>query len=76
MKALSDQLKESNAVAEAAGARASAEHVLPRRRKTNRAAAKDNREENVTVDTKSFVTLLVTNPKTSSSLESIYQSFV
>eukprot|EP00574_Skeletonema_japonicum_P000342 CAMPEP_0201740426 /NCGR_PEP_ID=MMETSP0593-20130828/46295_1 /ASSEMBLY_ACC=CAM_ASM_000672 /TAXON_ID=267983 /ORGANISM="Skeletonema japonicum, Strain CCMP2506" /LENGTH=650 /DNA_ID=CAMNT_0048234737 /DNA_START=1629 /DNA_END=3581 /DNA_ORIENTATION=- len=58
IKALSDQLKESHAVAEAAVARASTEQVLPRRRKTKRSAAMDNREENVTVDTNSFVTLL------------------
>ncbi len=58
IKALSDQLKESRAVAEAAVARASTEQVLPRRRKTKCSAAMDNREENATVDTNSFVTLL------------------
>ncbi len=59
IKALSDQLKESRAFAEAAVARAPAEQVVPRQRKTSRAAAMDNREEgNVTVDTKSFVALL------------------
>lgn len=59
IKALSDQSKASRAVAEAAVARAPAKQVVPRQRKTSRATAMDNREEgNVTVDTKSFVTLL------------------